>query len=121
MPIDGRHVLVVEDEYMLALDLRQELEDAGAIVIGPEPSVERALARVASAPRIDAAVLDVNLGDEKSFSVADELRARNIPFIFASGYGDDAVATRFPDVTNCSKPLSIPALLSELEKAMRAA
>lgn len=121
MSIDGRHVLVVEGQYMLAFDLREKLEDAGAVVIGPEPSVERALSRLESADTIDAAVLDVNLGDEDAFPIADALRARNIPFLFASGYGDDAVATRFPGVVTCSKPLNVPALLRALEKMMHAA
>ena len=115
MALDDQRILVVEDEYMLAMDLKQDLEDASAVVIGPEPSVARAISRIASEPRIDAAVLDMNLDGEEVSAVADELLARGIPFIFASGYGDDAVATRFPGVATCSKPLNMRALLRALE------
>ncbi|EQB17794.1 response regulator [Novosphingobium lindaniclasticum] len=119
MTLSHRRILVVEDEYMLAMDLRRDLEDAGAEVIGPEPSVARALSRIPSETKIDAAVLDVNLGDEEAFPVADELTARGIPFVFATGYGDDAVALRFPGVTTCSKPLDVQAMLRVLETLTR--
>jgi DNA-binding NtrC family response regulator len=121
LPLDDCRILVVEDEYMLACDLRQELEDAGAVVVGPEPSVARALSRISNEGRIDAAVLDVNLGGESAFPIADALAAEGIPFVFASGYGDDAVATRYPGTVNCSKPLNMAALLTSLEQAMHSA
>lgn len=121
MPLDNCRILIVEDEYMLACDLRQELEDAGAVVIGPEPSVERALSRITVEARIDAAVLDINLGDEPAFPIADALNRQQIPFIFASGYGEDAIATRYPDAINCSKPLNMRDLLHSLEEALRPA
>lgn len=121
MPLNDCHILVVEDEFMLALDLQQELEDAGAVVIGPEPSVERALTWVAGDGRIDAAVLDVNLGDELAFPVADALQRQNIPFIFASGYEEAVVATRYPGVVNCGKPLNMRALIRSLAKVLHPA
>jgi len=57
----GCHVLVVEDEFMLAEDMSQELAEAGAIVIGPAQSLERAIELLAASGIVDAAVLDVNL------------------------------------------------------------
>lgn len=104
---------------MLAQDLRNELEDAGAVVIGPEPSVARALSRISCEARIDAAVLDVNLGDEPVFPVADALATRGVPFVFATGYGEDAIADRYPGAINCSEPLDMRALLGSLDRAVR--
>lgn len=115
MPLTNRRILIVEDEYMLAHDLQLELEDAGAIVIGPEASVACALARIEKEDRIDAVVLDVNLGGQLAFPVADALSAQHIPFIFASGYEDDVVKSRYPNVVNCAKPFVSRQLLHSLE------
>lgn len=121
MQLDKYRILVVEDDYMLARDLRQELEDAGMVVIGPEPSVGRALFRIAGEARIDAAVLDVNLGDELAFPIADALIVKHIPFVFATGYEEYLVSTRYPDAVSCNKPLDVSALLRSLEKVLRPA
>ncbi|MCT8003387.1 response regulator [Sphingomonas sanguinis] len=118
MPLTNYRILVVEDEYMLAQGLRSELEDAGAVVIGPEPSVACALTCIAREDRIDAVVLDVNLGGEMAFPVADELSARQIPFLFASGYGDDVIKNRYPGVVNCAKPFVSRQLLRSLKSIL---
>ncbi|MEG3164797.1 response regulator [Sphingomonas sp. PB2P19] len=107
-------ILLVEDEYMLALDLQTQLEDVGAVVLGPEPSVAAALRRVADEPRIDAAVLDVNLGGEFVFPVAEALTARRVPFVFSSGYHDSVTRDRYPEVMNCTKPIDMRSLLKTL-------
>jgi DNA-binding NtrC family response regulator len=83
--LDGRTVLIVEDDAAIALDLRLALIDAGAVVVGPANSVEAAFALMAD-HTLDAAVLDVRLkNDELVFGLADALDALRIPFIFASG------------------------------------
>src|SRR4028118_220513 len=84
--IKGRRILVVEDEYMLAEDLREELESQGALVMGPVACVADALELLRSGPAPDMAILDINLGGEMAYPVADALRARDIAFIFATGY-----------------------------------
>lgn len=96
---------------MLAQELRRELEEAGALVLGPESSVEQALARVADEPRIDAAILDVNLGGRPVFPVAEALAVRNTPFLFSSGYEDEVVKARFPHAVTCEKPVDTRRLL----------
>lgn len=83
----NRHILLVEDEYLIACALQDELQGSGAHVIGPAASVEDALALLANEP-VDGAILDVSLGREKVFSVAEALAARGIPFVFATGYSD---------------------------------
>ncbi|MDZ7281315.1 response regulator [Sphingomonas sanguinis] len=118
MPLTNRRILIVEDEYMLARDLQLELEEAGAIVIGSEASVRSALSRIEQEERIDAVILDVNLGGQFAFPVADALNARQIPFIFASGYEDDVVKSRYPGVVNCAKPFVSRRLLHSLENVL---
>jgi len=79
-------ILVVEDSYFLANEMEIFLEQLGAIVVGPAGSVRDGLALVErQGSRIDAAVLDVNLRNEKVFPVADALRARGIPIVFCTG------------------------------------
>jgi DNA-binding NtrC family response regulator len=86
----GTRVLVVEDEFLLAIALEDLLTDEGCIVIGPFARVSDALA-AASGEKIDLAVLDVNVAGEKVFPVADVLDGRGVPFVLLTGYGDTAI------------------------------
>ena len=113
-------ILVVEDEYALAQELRRELERVGAVVLGPEPSVSRALARVDGECCIDAAVLDVNLDGEPVFPVAAALAARKAPFMFTTGYQDVVVKTRYPEAPICDKPIDTQCLLDALQELLHA-
>lgn len=84
-PLDGRRILVVEDEYLIASEMKRWLQRAGAEVAGPVPSVERALDLIEDGP-IDAAVLDLNLGDRgTALPIADRLGALGVPHLFATG------------------------------------
>lgn len=109
-----RRILVVEDEYLIAATLSDQLEDVGSIVLGPVPSVERAIQAIEANPQIDAVVLDINLGGAMAYPVADVLVARNIPFVFTSGYENGALAQRYPQIRHCRKPY----VFSELERAI---
>ncbi|MEA1834796.1 response regulator [Methylobacterium durans] len=104
-PLAGTRVLLVEDQYFLADDLRRHFEENGAKVLGPVPGVREALELIADTPEIDAAVLDVNLRGEMVYPVADVLRARGVPFIFATGYRKTAIPARYASVHHCEKPL----------------
>jgi CheY-like chemotaxis protein len=112
-----RHILVVEDEYLIATTLSDHLESVGSIVVGPVPSVEKAIKAIESNPEIDAAILDVNLGGALAYPVADALLARKIPFIFTSGYEDGALRQRYPHIKNCPKPY----LFVEMERVLASA
>jgi CheY-like chemotaxis protein len=98
----GPCVLVVEDEMVVAMMLEGMLKDLGYRVI-KAARVARA-AGLAATEAIDAAVLDVNLAGEASYPVADELRRRGIPFVFASGYAPDTLRADFRDTPVLRKP-----------------
>lgn len=89
-PLQRKRVLLVEDEAMIAFAVEDILLDLGCEVVGPAFRLEDAV-ELASAEMIDAAILDVNLNDQRSYAVADELKRRGIPFLFATGYGEDGV------------------------------
>ncbi len=112
-----RKVLIVEDDIFIALDLERVMEDAGCRVIGPASSVERALAKITD-NHIDAALLDVNLGPELVFPVADRLSAEGVPFIFVTGE-PRTVPERHWTRPVISKPYQVPALLEALAAVMR--
>ncbi|MGV4791774.1 response regulator [Rhizobium sp. F40D2] len=114
----GYRVLVVEDEFMLAEDLSQELTDAGAIVIGPAQSLTRAVELLAASDVLDAAVLDVNLHGEPVYPVADTLLKRHIPFVFTTGYDPSVLPVRFKSVACCAKPVDITKLLEAVQSAI---
>lgn len=116
----GRCILVVEDEYFLAIDLERELVEAGAIVVGPVASVEDALALIEREPRLDAAVLDLNLGGEMVFPVADALTMRFVPFLFATGYNARDIPLRYARVTRCEKPIPLGAVARAVESKVAA-
>lgn len=107
----GARLLIVEDEYTIAADLAQALQDIGAEVVGPAGSVQHALRILSEAPEIDGAVLDISLHDERVYPVADVLRQRGIPFVFVTGYERWVIPDAFADVPRCEKPVAISELI----------
>ncbi|WP_166211973.1 response regulator [Cognatiluteimonas telluris] len=103
-----RRVLLVEDEACLAMMLQDLLEDAGYEVI-KAARVPAAL-RMAQGEPIDAAILDVNVAGTEVFPVADELRERGVPFMFASGYGERGLPGEYRDFPILQKPYDPAAL-----------
>ncbi|EJT00966.1 response regulator [Rhizobium sp. CCGE 510] len=116
--LHGCHVLVVEDEFMLAEDLSQELADAGAVVVGPAQSLERAIELLATPDVLDAAILDVNLQGKQVYPLADLLMERNIPFVFTTGYDASVLPARFRLMGCCAKPIDMPRLVEALQNAI---
>jgi CheY-like chemotaxis protein len=85
--LGGLRVLVVEDEMMVSMLIEDMLTDLGCTVVGPASRLDEAI-DLAGDAAIDCAVLDVNLGGQPIFPLADLLRERGLPFAFATGYGD---------------------------------
>jgi CheY-like chemotaxis protein len=117
-PFDRRRILVVEDEYLLADELTIQLADRGATVLGPASSVRAALSLIEAEGELDGAILDVNLGGEPAYPVADTLRERGVPVLFTTGYDAAALPERFQDVPRCEKPVNMVRIASALQKAL---
>lgn len=116
-PLLGLRVLVVEDDYFLALELSSALRNAGADVIGPARDPESALAAI-DCEHIDCGVLDINLQGRMGFQAALELRARGIPAIFATGYDRSTIPAELADLTHLEKPVDLAALCRAVEASV---
>lgn len=119
-PIAGRSVLVVEDDYFLADAMSRMLQAGGAEVVGPVPSVAAAL-RLLRTRRPDAAVLDVNIGQETVFPVADALAADGVPFLFVTAADKVARPERHDMAPWLSKPAEASTTVRELVRILDAA
>jgi PAS domain S-box-containing protein len=97
-------VLLVEDEALVAMMIQETLAEFGFDVLGPVATVSEALA-AAREPGIDAAVLDINLGDDLVYTVAEILARRGVPFVFVTGYDSDSVDARFSGIPVLQKPI----------------
>lgn len=86
----GKRVHLVEDEAIIAFAVEDMLADLGCQVVDPAMRLEEATSLAISAA-IDAAILDVNLNDLRSYSVAEALERRGVPFVFATGYDQDGL------------------------------
>ncbi len=85
--LEGLRVLVVEDEMMVSMLIEDMLADLGCTIVGPASRLDEAM-RLATEAELDCAVLDVNIGGQPIFPLADVLREKGAPFAFATGYGD---------------------------------
>lgn len=116
MSLQDRRILVVEDEYFIADAMQRGLKREGAVVVGPAPSIEEALALIDSEP-VDAAVIDLNLGGEKAFPVADALQVRGVPFLFTTGYGVSDIPPAWRHVRRLEKPVNVATVARALESS----
>jgi CheY-like chemotaxis protein len=103
MTLNGKRVLLVEDEPIIAMAVEDMLGDLGCVVAGPALSAAAAEHLARNEP-LDAALLDINMGDGASFPIAAILRDRNIPFVFATGYGRTGVPADLGHVSVLAKP-----------------
>jgi DNA-binding LytR/AlgR family response regulator len=114
----NRRLLIVEDDYMIAVELARSLEALGVEVIGPAASVEDALALVErEGGRMDGAVLDINLRGRRVYPVAEALTAQGVPFIFATGYDAMVIPADYAGVPRCEKPVDKELLARMLARA----
>lgn len=112
---EGLRVLLLEDQLLIAMDAEAMLGDAGAAVTTTNTLAElRARLREASP---DVAVLDVNIGQDTSLPVAEELARRGVPFVFATGYGEDGLVRGF-DTPVVRKPYDRASLVAAIHRAI---
>lgn len=118
-PLTGKRCLVVDDEFLIALDIQQVLEQAGAAEAVCTGNAAEALTAL-RAGRFDFAVLDLRLGHGggTSLPIAEALAAAGTPFIFLTGLrGDSAEARAFPAVPVVEKPYGASTLLAAILQA----
>ena len=104
-------VLIVEDDALIGLEIESILQDAGMEVVGPAPTIDSALASTA-AEKPDAAVLDINLGGEEVFPVAEALARADVPFLFLSGHSAGLLPERYRDRPRLAKPYRVSDLVN---------
>lgn len=115
----GRRVLVVEDEALVSMLLEDMLEDFGCEVLGPVMRVSEALSFIAeNGPRIDVAILDLNLAGERSFRVAEALNAQGAPFVLSTGYDDAGIDEAWRGRPILRKPFMSAQLEASLREAL---
>lgn len=112
-----QRVLIVEDEALVAMDLRTTLSRAGYDVLGPVPRPDAAL-RLARSRHPDCALLDVNLSGRKSYALADDLLRMNIPVVFTTGYEAGALPERFRAWPCLGKPVDPGELATALARIL---
>lgn len=108
--LSGKRVLLIEDEYLIADDLRHLLSKAGAQVVGPCATLEKATAAVDEGA-FDCAILDINLKGKSALPLAERLLAERRSFAIATGYGGNAIPDDLKQVPRIEKPFDPPALL----------
>jgi DNA-binding NtrC family response regulator len=117
----GYRVLVVEDEALVAADIGAMLLEAEGILVGPAASVSEARQLIKEGVALDAALLDVNLGDGLVTPVLEALSARGIPtVVYTGGMVPDHVRLRHPELVALSKPVLPARLIGELRKVIGA-
>ena len=111
--LEGRKILIVEDEYFQAREMKAMLEREGAIVVGPVSRAHEAETLITQ-QAVDAAVVDINLGSGPSFSTADLLQREGVPFAILTGYDEGAIPLSLQAVPRLDKPASEKAVITQL-------
>lgn len=117
-PLSGRKILIVEDESLVAMLLETILEDMGCEPVGPESNVDDGLKSATETPALDAALLDVNVAGREVFPVAAALKARGVPFVFSTGYGEGGLPEEWRGNTTIQKPFTEAAVRDALMRVM---
>jgi len=111
--LSGRSILLVEDEFLLALQLEELLESHGGTVRGPYRTLDDAL-KAAQRENFDFAILDINLNGTMVYPLADQLLASRTPFLFLTGYSHANLPEQFRGVTRLNKPCDPKLLIATL-------
>ena len=116
--LQGRRVLVIEDESLVAMLLETILDDMGCSVIGPESNIDDGLRSAMGEASLDAALLDVNVAGQEVFPIAEALKARGVPFVFSTGYGESGLPEHWRGNPTIQKPFTEAAIRDALMKAL---
>jgi DNA-binding response OmpR family regulator len=117
--LDGKSVLVVEDEIIIGMMLCKEIASAGGTAIGPVASVAAAFKAIGSCD-LDAVVLDAKLIDGSADQLAALLGERGIPFMVSSGYEETSLPDGLRGAVYVAKPISVPLLVEAIDRLVSA-
>lgn len=115
--LSNREVLVVEDEMMIAMLIEDMLDELGCKLVGQAASVPRALELIGN-ESIEVAILDLNLDGKDTYAIADALQRKNVPFIFATGYGSAGLRQEYGNRPVLQKPFQQKDLEMALTEAL---
>jgi CheY-like chemotaxis protein len=115
--LSNRPVLVVEDEMMIAMLIEDMLDEFGCKLVGPATTVPRALDLIGK-QQVEVAVLDLNLDGHDTYAIADALQQKNVPFIFATGYGSTGLRQEYGNRPILQKPFQARDLENALAEAL---
>jgi CheY-like chemotaxis protein len=118
VPFTGIRVLLVEDEGAISLLLETLLEALGCRIVGPASSLAEA-SRFAADAEFDVGLLDVNIGGQRIYPVAERLIERGIPFIFSTGYGTEGLDRRWHSTPVLVKPFTARQLETCLRRTLK--
>ena len=116
--LQGRRILVIEDESLVAMLLETILDDMGCAVVGPESNIDDGLRAATTEGALDAALLVVNVAGREVFPVAEALKARGVPFVFSTGYGEAGLPDHWRGNPTIQKPFTEGAIREALMRAM---
>jgi len=117
-PLNGLHVLILEDEFLIAMDVEQLCRDNGAQDVTILRTLKEFKEPAEGGPAFDVAIVDLMLGGESTVDFAKRLRERGTPFIFASGYTDlNELRASFPGVVLVGKPYGSEELIAAVTRA----
>lgn len=115
----ARNVLIVEDDCVIAMDLATCLQDQGLQIVGPAYSVANALELAGTETHLDMAVLDIKVGHDSVFDVADTLLSRHVPFVFTTGQRRGSIPEKFRNVPHYERPIDSAFIAADLAAKLR--
>lgn len=103
----GRRILVVEDEFFLSLDICTQIENCGGVVVGPAPTLDQGYELFYTRPLPDGGILNIRLGRDMTYPLADDLLAAGVPLIFASSENRASIPQKYANVPLLGKPVNM--------------
>ncbi len=110
----GKRILVVEDEIILCMDICDQIETCGGVVIGPATTLVGGQALLENEKRPDGGILNIRIGSHMVYPLADRLIGAGVPIIFASSENRQTIPDKYADVPLISKPVNMMVVASHL-------
>lgn len=110
----GRRILVVEDEFILSLDICEQIEACGGVVVGPAATLACGHALLQDEPKPDGGILNIRIGHQLVYPLADTLIEAGVPIIFASSESKASVPVDYAGVPLVRKPVNMMRLAGQL-------